>query len=109
MSRETAVTEVELRPLADADVPAAVELYNRVSQAAYGVDDMSEHELRLFLQSPSVDPERDVRVAVASDGALIGYADVFDQNALHTRYWFELRVDPRASVRRDRPGAPALG
>ncbi|MDP8911221.1 MAG: GNAT family N-acetyltransferase [Actinomycetota bacterium] len=87
-------SQVELRVLKDRDIADAVALFNRASRAAYGTDGMSEREFRLFLESPTVDPHRDVRVAIAPDGALIGYTDLYDQNALHTRFWFDLKVDP---------------
>jgi mycothiol synthase len=84
-----------LRPLSDADVPAIVALFNEIARGGYGVEDESEQELRLWLESPTVDPARDVRVAVGPAGEIVGYADVYDQNDWHTRFWFDLRVHPQ--------------
>jgi mycothiol synthase len=85
--------ELVLRPLADGDAARVVELYNRASRAMYGADDTSEAEFQVWLRDPSVDPPRDIRVAERG-GEIVGYADVYDQNRTHTRYWFDVRVDP---------------
>jgi mycothiol synthase len=85
--------ELLLRPLASGDEERIVRLFNRGARAMYGSDDTSEAELRVWLADPNVDPPRDIRVAERG-GGLAGYADVFDQNRSHTRYWFDVRVDP---------------
>jgi mycothiol synthase len=84
---------VELRALADGDVPAVVAFYNEVSQALHGENATSEAELRTFLTTPGVEPARDVRLAYR-DGDLVGYTDVFDENKWHTRFWGDLHVHP---------------
>jgi len=85
--------ELVLRPLADGEEEAVVALYNRASQAMYGADETSVAEFRVWLTEPNVDVPRDIRVAERA-GELVGYADVYDQNRTHTRYWFDIRVDP---------------
>ena len=41
----------------------------------YGEADVTADELRTLLTTPSVDPQRDVRL-LERDGRLLGYADV---------------------------------
>lgn len=85
---------IEVRPPADGEIPAVVGLFNAIARSGYGLEDESEEELRLWLESPTVDPARDVRVAADASGEILGYADVYDQNDWHTRYWFDLRSHP---------------
>jgi mycothiol synthase len=80
-----------IRPFGEEDVAPSVAMFNEIAQAAYGVDDTSEAELRLVLSEPAIEPERDMRV-IERDGTIAGYADVFDQNGWHTRYWCDIRV-----------------
>lgn len=75
------------------DVPAIVELMNRLPGAAYGTEDMTEGELRRWWASPTLHVDRDARV-VDRGGVLTAYGDVGDQSDLHTRYWLDLRSDP---------------
>jgi len=82
-----------VRPFGDGDTARVIDLFNRAARAAYGVDDTSEAEFRVFLTEPNVEPQRDLRVAERG-GELVGYADVYDQNRTHVRYWFDLRLDP---------------
>ncbi len=82
-----------LRAATEADLGAATALMNAASRAWYGVDDLTETDLKLYFDSPNVEPARDVRLA-DRDGTVVGYADVFDENAWHTRYWFDVRLHP---------------
>lgn len=85
--------ELVLRPPAEGDLPRLTDLFNRGTRAMYGADDLTQGELRLWLESPNVEPARDIRLA-ERDGELVGYADVYDQNLTHTRYWLDVRLDP---------------
>jgi mycothiol synthase len=84
---------VSLRPPRDGDVPTINALFNEVSEVLHGVRDSSEGDVRNWLETPSVDPERDVRLADGRDGELAGYADVYVEEE-HKRGWFDLRLHP---------------
>ena len=92
--------ELLLRPPHEEETDAILEVLNVFPRLTYGSDDMSESELRLWLTSPTVDVERDIRV-VERDGRLTSYADVGDQSELHTRYWIDLRYHPELVDQRD--------
>jgi mycothiol synthase len=84
-----------IRPATTDDVEVATGLLNEHSQRLYGVDDTSERELRLFWGSPDVDLSRDVFLAEAADGSVVGYADV----GLHgERVWLDIRAFEPESV-----------
>lgn len=88
--------ELELRPPREDEAAAIADLFDAVTLAGYGTPDASEDEIRLWFTAPEVDTERDIRVAVARDGQLLGYGDVSDESRLHTRIWFDVRVRPGA-------------
>jgi mycothiol synthase len=85
--------ELVLRPPAEGDVARTAELLNRATQAMYGTQDTTEEEMRVWFESPTVEPARDIRVAERG-GEPVGYADVYDENRTHSRYWFDIRLDP---------------
>ena len=58
------------------EAEAATEMLNEHSRSLHGADDTVSAELRQYWESPDVDFERDVLLAEASDGSIIGYADV---------------------------------
>jgi mycothiol synthase len=61
---------------ADADAIAAV--FNDASMALYGAPEVSAPDVRLWLEAPDFDPERDAVLAEAEDGAIVGYGDLSD-------------------------------
>lgn len=85
-----------LRAFRDDDVAAVVELMNAVSLSAYGTADTTEAELRRWLTTPDVVPERDIRVA-EEEGRLVGYADVDPTGTEPVRNWCNIVVHPDAS------------
>jgi mycothiol synthase len=90
------VTEAfTVRPARVEDAGATTELFNEHSQRLHGVDDTSERELRLFWESPDVDLARDVLLAEAPDGSLIGYADIGNHGG---RLWLDIRAFERGPV-----------
>jgi mycothiol synthase len=84
----------------DADVLVAV--LNAHARATAGVETTTSTEVRAWFSMPGLDPEEDMRVAVAEDGAVLGYADIAGDGdgPLHV----DLRVPPEAAVET----APAL-
>ena len=88
---------MRLRPPRDDDFQAMLEVLNAAARAADGEDDYSADELRTWLSSPKVEPERDVRV-VEEEGRLIGYADVDPQGEDPVTWWCDVRVHPDADA-----------
>lgn len=99
------------------EVEATAELLNEHSRQLHGVDDQPASELRQYWESPDVDFERDVLVAEASDGSLVGYADLGAQGE---HVWLDVRgrepeplralldeIEARAAEKK--PGAKLIG
>jgi len=80
------------------DVGAVVELTNACSRELLGVCTRSVEDQRADWQSPAFDPQRDVRVVLAPDTSIIGYADVWDVDEPHVRIhsWGRVHPDHRA-------------
>lgn len=87
---------MSLRPFRGDDAAAVVELMNAASLSAYGTADTTEAELRRWLTTPDVVPERDIRVA-EEEGRLVGYADVDPTDTEPVRNWCNIVVHPDAS------------
>jgi mycothiol synthase len=80
---------VELRPPRLDELAALTDLINRDSDELYGEREASVETMRMWLTGPKLDPETDIRVAVA-DGEFRGYVDVDpDPEPI---YWVDLRV-----------------
>lgn len=106
-----------VRPARADEASAAAELLNEHSRRLYGKDDTTSEELRMYWESPDVDFERDVLLAEANEGRLLGYADL----GLHGAHvWFDIRgfePEPLASLlgaiearaREKEPGAGFIG
>jgi mycothiol synthase len=86
-----------LRPPRDDDFGSMLEVLNAAARAADGEDEYSAEELRTWLRSPKLDPERDIRV-VEEDDRLIGYADVDAQGKEPVTWWSDVRVHPDAEA-----------
>ncbi len=74
-----------------------IELMNAASRAAFGTADTTEAELRRWLTSPDVEPERDIRLA-EQDGRIVGYADVDPTGTEPVRNWCDICVHPSVEV-----------
>jgi len=86
--------DFSLRPPRKEEASGIAKLLNAHARALHGQDDVDESEIRSWFEIPSLDPERDMRLAVASDGALLGYADVSDGGDQKLRYWLDVRLRP---------------
>jgi mycothiol synthase len=84
----------ELRPPRADEADAIAGVLNAHSRALYGTADVTLDEVQSWLENPSFDVDRDMRIAVLPGGALAGYADVGDQADEHTRFWIDLRLHP---------------
>jgi mycothiol synthase len=87
---------MSLRPPRDDDFEAILALMNASQLATFGEADVTADELRTWLTTPYVVPERDIRL-LEEDGSLIGYADV-DFAEATGRWWADVKVDPQADV-----------
>jgi mycothiol synthase len=85
-----------LRPPRDEDFDAILALMNASQVAVFGEADITADELRTWLSTPSVDPERDLRL-LEENGRLIGYVDV-DYAETTRRWWCDVKVAPEADA-----------
>lgn len=88
---------MKLRPPRDEDFEAMLELLNSSVRAAYGEDAYSADEVRTWLTSPTVDRERDIRLA-EENGRLVGYVDVDLQRGAPVRWWSDVKARPDCDV-----------
>ena len=86
-----------LRPPRDDDFDAMLELMNAHQLAAFGEADATAEELRLWLTTPYVHVENDIRV-LERDGRLIGYADVDATREEPPLWWCDVKVEPQADA-----------
>jgi mycothiol synthase len=86
-----------LRPPLPGDEASILEVLNADVRTAYGSEDYSAMSYRMYLESPSVEPERDIRVAETVDGTLVGYADVYrEEKEGRETFWADARLAPAA-------------
>jgi ribosomal protein S18 acetylase RimI-like enzyme len=85
------VSEIELRAPRLDETEALADLINRDSGELYGEQEETPESIALWLTGPGLDPETDMRVAVA-EGRLCGYVDI--EAHPDPTYWVDLRVPP---------------
>jgi len=78
------------------EVAEVVRLINEVSQREFGLDDMTEDELRRWFEQPDFDPEHNAFV-VEQDGSIAAYADVSNEGNAFEQYWIDVRIPPDGS------------
>lgn len=88
---------MSLRAFREDDFAAVLELMNAHQLAAFGEADVTADELRLWLTTPYVAVENDIRV-LERDGRLVGYADVDATREEPPRWWCDVKVDPDANA-----------
>jgi mycothiol synthase len=86
-----------LRPPGDDDFAAMLELMNAHQLAACGEADVTADELRTWLTTPSVDPQRDIRL-FERDGRLLGYVDADEVGVDPRRWWSDVKIAPDADA-----------
>jgi mycothiol synthase len=86
-----------LRPPRDDEFDAMLELMNAHQLAAFGEADATAEELRLWLTTPYVVVDTDIRV-LERDGRLIGYADVDATREEPPLWWCDVKVTPDADA-----------
>ena len=82
-----------LRSPRDDEFDALLELMNAHQLAAFGEADATAEELQLWLTTPYVDVERDLRV-LERGGRLVGYADVDATREDPPLWWCDVKVAP---------------
>jgi len=83
---------IQLRSPRREDVPAIVSALNEYGRIA-GVDEETASEVESWFDVPSLDLDRDSRVAVV-EGRVVGYGDVDNAGGQGTQFRVDLRVDP---------------
>lgn len=73
-----------------------VRLINEASQGEFGVDDMTEDELRHWFEQPDFDPDHNAFVAEL-DGVHAAYSDVSNEGNAFEQYWIDVRIPPDGS------------
>lgn len=81
---------VDLRPPSLEEAAEIAELANRVSDELFGEAEETETTVRQWLTAPELDPVHDVRLAVAEDGTLVGYADIAPHP--EPKFWLDVRI-----------------
>ncbi len=84
---------MSLRPPRDEDFEPMLALMNAHHLVAYGEADVTADEFRTWLTTPSIDPERDVRL-LERDGRLVGYVDVDFTGDDPRRWWSDIKIAP---------------
>jgi mycothiol synthase len=77
-------------PRAD-EVAEIVRLINETSRGQFGLDDMTEDELRRWFEQPDFDPDRNAFVA-EQEGRHAAYADVSNEGNAFEQYWIDVRI-----------------
>lgn len=77
------------------DLDAALELYNRWSQAVIHENEITDLEaVRNEWISPGFDPANDIRLVFAPNGEMVGYIEVWTTTKPPVHPWIWGRVDP---------------
>jgi mycothiol synthase len=89
---------VKLRPPTSDDAAGIASAMNELGASLHGGTEVSADEVRLWMEAPDFDAERDAVVAEADDGSIAAYGDASDPSHEGRLIWFDVSV---------RPGVPA--
>ena len=84
---------MKLRPPEEQDFDSMLDLFAATETAAYGAPETTREELEQWLTAPTVDVERDIRLAFVGD-RLTGYVDIDRVDGEPVRWWSDVRVHP---------------
>lgn len=84
-----------VRPAEMADVETAVAMFNAVTLAQSGREEFSVEDIRSEWEIEDFRLDSATRVVIASDGALVGYSEVWDTRAVPVSPWVWARVHPQ--------------
>ena len=87
---------VTIRPPGESELAEVARVINEAAQAEFGVDDITEDELRRWFSQPGTDPRHDVFLA-DENGRPAAYADVGEEGDTGTQFWLDVRLPPDAS------------
>ncbi len=90
----TAPNGVMLRPATVDDADAVADLFNACSMAIHGRPETTAEWLKADWDGSNYNMDEDTRVAIAPDGALVGYADLYSGYARGTRLFSWVRIHP---------------
>ena len=101
-SKVSFTRDLIVRPPTMNDLEATVDLFETVSRHIIGVSDVSLADVRMEWQEPKFDLEKSTRIVVdpnaisngSSDGKVVGYIEVWDNNKLPVSIWVWGRVHP---------------
>lgn len=85
--------QFEMRPAKADELPAIVDLINKHSRAMHGYDMITVQETESEWNSPGFEPELDTRLAVDPEGAILGYAELWNTAYPHVNPGIWFRVD----------------
>lgn len=83
-----------VRPATREDLEAAVAMFNAYSLHTIGAADVTLDDVRAEWLLPQFDLEKSTRVAIAPDGQVAAYIEVWDIQELPVRLWVWGRVHP---------------
>ena len=89
--------DVHLRPPRENDFDAMLALMHAAQVESFGVSSATADDLRTWLTTPSVVPERDIRL-LEHDGRLVGYVDADFTGSDPKTWWSDISVAPAADV-----------
>jgi mycothiol synthase len=87
---------VAVRPPREDELAEVARVINEAAQAEFGVDDVTEAELRRWFSQPGTDARRDVFLA-DENGRAAAYADVGEEGDTGAQFWLDVRLPPGAS------------
>ncbi|MEW5988306.1 MAG: GNAT family N-acetyltransferase [Chloroflexota bacterium] len=84
-----------LRPATMDDAQAVVDVANAYSLVQHGAAEEDVEDMQVHWATPGFDLGRDVRVAVAADGRVVGFLEIWDPNNPHVtiRAWGRVHPD----------------
>lgn len=83
-----------LRPATMADAQAVVDVANAYSLALHGTAEEDVEDMQVHWRTPGFDLAEDARVAVAADGRVVGFIEIWDPNSPHVTIRTWGRVHP---------------
>lgn len=85
---------MKLRPPTLDDAAGIAAAINELGGSLHGGVEASEGEVRLWMDAPDFDPERDAVVAVADDSSIAAYGDLSDASREGRLIWLDVSLRP---------------
>ena len=86
--------QIRLRPVTMDDAENVVELLNACAIAEKGAPEHTVEDTRNYWQWPNFNLETSLRVAITSDGKMVGFAEVNDNSPVAVRASIWVRAHP---------------